>query len=145
PFFTTKPEGKGTGLGLPMVQAFALQSGGCLRIHSRPNEGTTVQIILPRAVVSGMEHDDAPADEPDGSNRTGTILVVEDDEQVRQITVSYLQGRGYQVIEAANAEAAAVLAHSTDKLDLLLTDIAMPGMEGFALANRLRAERPDLP
>jgi PAS domain S-box-containing protein len=147
PFYTTKPEGKGTGLGLPMVQAFALRSGGCLRIDSRPNEGTTVQIILPRAVVSGMGRDDAPADEAEsaGSNRTGTILVVEDDEQVRQITVNYLQDRGYQVIEAANAEAAAVLTHSTDKLDLLLTDIAMPGTEGLALAKRLRAERPDLP
>ena len=147
PFFTTKPEGKGTGLGLPMVQAFALHSGGCLRIDSRQNEGTTVQIILPRALVSGMGHDDEPADEagPAGSNRTGTILVVEDDEQVRQITVNYLQDRGYQVIEAASAEAAAVLAHSTEKLDLLLTDIALPGAEGLALARRLRAGLPDLP
>ena len=147
PFFTTKPEGKGTGLGLPMVQAFALQSGGCLRIDSRQNEGTTVQIILPRAVVSGMGHDDAPAGETAsaGLDRTGTILVVEDDEQVRQITVNYLQDRGYEVIEAANAEAAAVLAHSIDKLDLLLTDIALPGAEGLALAKRLRVGRPDLP
>ncbi len=146
PFFTTKPEGKGTGLGLPMVQAFALNSGGCLRIDSRQNEGTTVQIILPRALVSGMGDDDAPADEAGsaGSNRTGTILVVEDDEQVRQVTVNYLQDRGYQVIEAANAEAAAVLAHSTDKLDLLLTDVVLPGAEGLALAKRLRAEQPDL-
>jgi PAS domain S-box-containing protein len=147
PFFTTKPEGKGTGLGLAMVHAFARRSGGCVQIDSREGVGTTIEIILPRALVTGMAGDGASADslaeaDADGS---ATILFVEDDEQVRQITSGYLRDRGFNVIDAANAEAAIVLSHSIEKLDLLLTDVAMPGAGGPELARRLRAERPDLP
>lgn len=147
PFFTTKPQGKGTGLGLPMVHAFALRSGGCLRIDSREGHGTTVEIVLPRASVTGMERSDAGSatEAADRIGRRATILVVEDDDQVRQITVGFLRDQGYTVIEAPNAEAAVVLSHSIEELDLLLTDVVMPGAEGPVLAARMRGERPDLP
>jgi CheY-like chemotaxis protein len=145
PFFTTKPEGKGTGLGLPMVHAFALRSGGCLRIDSRDGEGTTVEIILPRASVSNMNNDTEDSQALPEPTRPATILVVEDDDQVRQITVGYLRDRGYTVVDARNAETAVVLSHSMENLDLLLTDVAMPGAAGPELARRLRLEKPDLP
>lgn len=146
-FFTTKGEGQGTGLGLAMVNGFATRSGGCLRIESRPGDGTVVEIILPRAAVSGMDRaSDVPEAGPVavGPRLKGTILLVEDDDLVREITVGYLRDQGYTVVNAPNAEAAIVLSHSIETLDLLLTDVRMPGLSGPALAERLRAERPDL-
>ena len=147
PFFTTKGEGKGTGLGLAMVHAFALRSSGTVRIESREGIGTTVSIVLPRASVIGMDAGDASPQESAATQRDrgATILVVDDDEPVRQITVGYLRDHGFNVIEAPNAEAAVVLSHSIEHLDLLLTDVSMPGADGPALAARLLAERPDLP
>jgi CheY-like chemotaxis protein len=148
PFFTTKREGQGTGLGLPMVHGFATKSGGCLRIDSRPGAGTAVDIILPRAAISGMELGEDPPAGGESAVPTPpkcTILLVGDDELVRQITVGYLRDHGYTVVEAPNAETAIVLSHSIETLDLLLTDVQMPGMAGPGLAMRLRAERPDLP
>ncbi len=145
PFFTTKEAGRGTGLGLAMVHGFAVQSGGALRIHSTPGEGTQVEIWLPRAA--------ARTDQPDGAEVTtdpalhgdATLLVVDDDNQVRPVTAGYLRDLGYSVIEAANAEAAEVLAHAAGSLDLVITDVVMPGADGPALAARLRAEWPGLP
>ena len=147
PFYTTKPIGKGTGLGLPMVHAFALHSGGCLNIESQEGIGTTVQIILPRALVTEMHWDQTGPDAPAASEpqRTATILLVEDDDQTRQVMSGYLQDRGYTVVDAPNAEAAMILSHSTGAVDLLLTDIDMPGADGPALAKRLQNEHPGLP
>nr|WP_294509911.1 PAS domain-containing protein [uncultured Rhodopila sp.] len=144
PFFTTKAAGKGTGLGLPMVQAFAERSGGCVLIDSSPSGGTIVQIVLPRAAVSGMVFE-AAGSEAAEPLRGATLLLVDDDDQLRQIMAGYLRAQGYRVIEALNAEAAVVLSHSIESLDLLLTDVAIPGASGADLAARLRAERPDLP
>jgi hypothetical protein len=106
-FFTTKAPGKGTGLGLSMVQAFAERAGGCLRIDSHPGSGTCVEIILPRACVSDMI-----ADRPDDTDAAHapwpqrTILLVDQDDQLRQIMAGYLRALGYGVTEAPNAETA---------------------------------------
>ncbi len=145
PFFTTKEAGRGTGLGLAMVHGFALQSGGALHIHSSPGEGTRVDIWLPRAVAR-MAQDEAtePAIDP-RLHGDATLLVADDDDQVRPVTAGFLRELGYTVIEAANAEAAEVLAHAAGNVDLLVTDVVMPGADGPALAARLRADWPDLP
>ena len=146
PFFTTKAIGKGTGLGLPMVHAFAARSGGCLRIESDPGSGTLVEIILPRAAGTGMAAETETTDaDAVAALRTATILVVDHDEQLRQIMAGYLRAQGYRIIEAPNAETAIVLSHAIETLDLLLTEVAMPGASGPQLAGRLRAERPGLP
>lgn len=148
PFFTTKPPGKGTGLGLAMVHSFAEQSGGCLRITSRPGTGTTAEIVLPRAAIvslgtvgNGLN----PVALDLTLHGNATILLVEDDELVRPMTAGLLRDFGYTVIEAASAEAAAALVHTLKRLDLVVTDVAMPGADGPTLAARLRAERPALP
>ncbi|MFL5258037.1 MAG: ATP-binding protein [Rhodopila sp.] len=146
PFFTTKEQGKGTGLGLAMVNGFAEQSGGCLRIESAPGSGTTIEIILPRA--------DRPVAENDGRGESvldsmlhgdATILVVDDDEPVRTTIAGLLRDLGYTVIEARNAEVAQVLVHTLARLDLVITDVMMPGATGPVLAAKLRAEHPALP
>jgi PAS domain S-box-containing protein len=144
PFFTTKPAGKGTGLGLPLVQAFAERSGGCVLIDSIPGSGTTVEIILPRAAVSGMAFE-AAACEAAEPLPGATLLLVDSDDQLRQITGGYLRAQGYHVIEAPNAETAIVLSHSIENLDMLLTDVTATGISGRQLVARLRADRPDLP
>ncbi len=144
PFFTTKPQGKGTGLGLAMVNDFANQSGGCLMIDSPPDGGTLIEIILPRAAVTaardGTPEAAQPADGPGGS-----ILLVEDDDHLQRIATGLLRDWGYRVVHARNAEAAEVLAHGMPALDLLVTDVALPGATGPQLIARLRAERPGLP
>ena len=142
PFFTTKEPGKGTGLGLAMVHGFAEHSGGCLRIESQEGQGTLVEIVLARA-----DQDIAPGTETLDSARHGdaTILVVEDNEQIRFMTAGILRDLRYTVIEARNAEAAFALVHTLDRLDLVITDVVMPGADGPTLINRLRTERPGLP
>jgi signal transduction histidine kinase len=153
PFFTTKPKGKGTGLGLAMVGRFAEQSNGRLRIESSPGAGTTIELVLPRAAVIGLPApqsaaaDEAPAAgvlDPLTHGRA-SILVVEDDEQVRLVTATFLRDLGYTVTDAANAEAAEALAQAMEAIDLLVTDVSLPGVDGPALAARLRIERPSLP
>ncbi len=144
PFFTTKPPGKGTGLGLSMVFGFVKQSGGHARIYSEPGEGTTVRIYLP---CTGQGEIPAP-DRPD---RTGVrrgcehILVVEDDAPVRKHLVAQLCDLGYRITTSRNgAEALEILEH-TDGIDLMFTDIVMPGgMNGRQLADAALAQRPDL-
>jgi CheY-like chemotaxis protein len=131
-----------------MVHGFASRAGGCLRIESRVGIGTTVEIVLPRAAVSELGSSPAGGESADGiaadGSRPATILVVEDDEQVRQVIAGYLGERGYTIVEAPTAEAALVLSHSIETLDLLLTDVGMPGAAGPALVQRWRVERPDL-
>ena len=146
PFFTTKEVGKGTGLGLSMVYGFAKQSGGYVHIDSVPDAGTTVNLYLPRAADGEAEagaEESVPAIKL--GNRDETILVVEDDDDVRTYTVEILRELGYRVIEAHDGQTALGLLSRTEQLvHLLLTDVVMPAMSGSELADRARAIRPDM-
>jgi signal transduction histidine kinase len=139
PFFTTKQVGQGTGLGLSMVYGFIKQSGGHVKIYSEPGHGTTVKLYLPR-VRNGARQQPAqpgndPAVEPSGS---GTILVVEDDEDVRAYAARVLREQGYRVIEAADGPAALKLLEGGERVDLLFTDVVLPQMNGRELAEAAR-------
>jgi two-component system NtrC family sensor kinase len=144
PFFTTKAAGAGTGLGLSQVYGFIRQSGGHVRIYSEIGEGTTVKIYLPRSFARdkplnlGKAADDAPA----GSQET--VLVVEDDADVRAYVVETLSTLNYSVREAADAQAALRILDDSGPVDLLLTDVVMPGMNGRALAEAAKLRRPGL-
>jgi PAS domain S-box-containing protein len=125
PFFTTKPEGRGTGLGLSMVYGFVKQSGGHVKIYSEPGEGTTVKIYLPRST----QGEDRVVELEEESVRGGdeTVLVAEDDEQVRETVVGLLADLGYRVLKARDAESALSIIESGIAIDLLFTDVVMPG------------------
>ncbi|MCK0195309.1 PAS domain S-box protein [Ancylobacter sp. 6x-1] len=125
PFFTTKPEGKGTGLGLSMVYGFVKQSGGHVAIYSEPGEGTTVKIYLPRSTRT--EDERVLSDEGPVKGGSETILVVEDDRGVRETVVETLRGLGYRVLQAPDPAAALVIVESGVALDLVFTDVVMPG------------------
>jgi len=143
PFFTTKDVGEGTGLGLSMVQGFAEQSGGILRLESVVGEGTTVRLYLPRAErveTAAAETDDAEA--PGGA---ATVLVVEDDEAVLDLVSTSLNGLGYTVLTARAGDEALTKLGADGAIDLLLTDMVMPGgMNGLNLAHRAREIVPGL-
>jgi len=145
PFFTTKELGRGTGLGLATVYGIVRQSGGQIQVSSRPGDGSTFTVYLPRMDShgrSGLALAGAPEPVPGG---TETVLVVEDEEAVRHLVCRVLRAKGYRVLEAPHAEAALLLAGSTrTPIDLLLTDMVMPGMGGTALAAELTASRPSL-
>lgn len=145
PFFTTKPIGQGTGLGLSMVYGFARQSGGFATIESRMGEGTSVSLLLPRATAEAEER---PVVEPVreiGRGRGETIVVVEDDEVVRTLAVETLTGIGYQVHAATTGGEGARLLNELGAVDLLLSDIGLPGgVSGKQLVDAARATRPDL-
>ena len=148
PFFTTKEVGKGSGLGLSMVYGFVKQSGGHVRIDSVEGRGTTIALYLPRADGNDAETPERGPEAGDDATIVGgteTILVVEDDAAVRQVATSLLTELGYRVIEADNgANALAVLAQAED-VDLLFSDIIMPGgMNGVELARRAKANDPTL-
>ena len=145
PFFTTKEVGKGTGLGLSQVYGFARQSGGHVKIYSEFGAGTTIKIYLPRRVgVDG----EMPAEDPmkaRGALGLETILVVEDDDALRTYTSDVLRELGYRVFEAANGAAAIANLHQIDAIDLLLTDVVMPGgVNGRQLAAEAIRRRPSL-
>ncbi len=145
PFFTTKPVGEGTGLGLAMVYGFVKQSGGYINVSSEVGRGTTVQIYLPRidAEVKPQEPAAAPREELTGDE---TILVAEDDQAVRQMIVRFFRQYGYTVLEAGNAQEALPLGeHYSGAIDLLISDVVMPGMNGPELAAKLRKVRPKMP
>ncbi len=146
PFFTTKPVGKGTGLGLSQVQGFTQQSGGGLVISSSRGEGTTITLRFPRhaaASLSRREERDGPIAAPKAE--TGElVLIVEDEDQVRALVVEALDELGYATREAHDAESALAAMAEAPKIDLLLTDIVMPGMNGRDLARAARAAHPDL-
>lgn len=144
PFFTTKAVGKGTGLGLSVVYGIVTQSGGWVEVVSEVARGTELKIYMPRADAPKSTAGDAgrPADAPTGSE---TILLVEDEELVRSMAAEVLRLRGYTVVEAASAEQALTLARQwTGRLDLVLTDVVMPGMSGPDMAAVLVEERPGL-
>jgi PAS domain S-box-containing protein len=146
PFFTTKEVGKGTGLGLSMVYGFVKQSGGHLAIESEAGQGTIVRIYLPRLLGDAAQEDEpAEAPVPEGT-REETILVCEDDDDVRAYTVEVLRELGYRVLEAHDAPSALrLLERQESKVDLLFTDVVLPGgMTGAVLAREARALRPEL-
>jgi PAS domain S-box-containing protein len=142
PFFTTKPVGKGTGLGLSQIHGFAAQSGGRADIESREGEGTTLRIFLPRA--TGAVASPRPCETGIARGDGTTVLLVEDNEQVRAFAESLLADLDYAVVSASSAETA-LQALAASQVDLLFTDVMMPGMSGVELAERARALRPDLP
>jgi PAS domain S-box-containing protein len=144
PFFTTKDIGKGSGLGLSMVYGFVKQSGGQIRAASDPGKGTTLKLYFPRAETSDDQRaaDDMPPSVIGGNE---TILVVEDDRLVRENLIDQLQGLGYQVLAAKTAPEALDIMRQPVGIDLLFTDIVMPGgMDGVQLANAAKLLRPQL-
>ncbi len=142
PFFTTKVAGKGTGLGLATVYGIIQQNGGSIRVDSEPRKGTTFTIHLPR-IDSGMTSEQRPAFEADGLQGVETILVVEDQEPVRELAARVLRLHGYRVLEAAHPEDALLQSACFDgPIHLMLTDVIMPGMTGPELAARIRPLRP---
>ncbi len=144
PFFTTKELGRGTGLGLATVYGIVRQSGGQIQVASRPSEGSTFTVYFPRVESPGRSAPLPPGPEP-APGGSETVLVVEDEEAVRHLVCRVLRGKGYRVLDAPHAEAALELASDRrETIDLLLTDMIMPGLGGAALAARLVAERPAL-
>jgi CheY-like chemotaxis protein len=142
PFFTTKDVGKGTGLGLSMVYGFAQQSGGSMQIRSEPGQGTVVKLFFPR--VAASQANVAPsAGQPVTPAGSETILVVEDDAMVRAYVEGELKALGYRVIVTPNAPAALEILRGLEKIDLLLSDVVMPGgMFGTELAREAARLRP---
>ncbi|MBR0815113.1 PAS domain S-box protein [Bradyrhizobium diazoefficiens] len=145
PFFTTKEVGKGSGLGLSMVYGFAKQSGGHISIYSEIGLGTTVRIYLPRADTGQSQAD--PSDGEDAAPRGyETILIAEDDPFVRSSVVRRVEALGYRVVAAVNGKEALQQLHTDPSIDMLFTDIVMPGgMNGWELSDQARRIRPGLP
>ena len=145
PFFTTKPIGQGTGLGLSMIYGFAQQSGGHVSLDSLPNQGTCVRLYLPRLNLLEPER---PVVETLSAAPTATcgetVVVVEDDPAVRMLVLDLLKELGYLAHEAADASAALPLLESEMRVDLLVTDVGLPGMNGRQLAEIARQHRPGL-
>ncbi|MBE0606640.1 MAG: response regulator [Deltaproteobacteria bacterium] len=143
PFFTTKEKGSGTGLGLATAYGAVKQSGGSIEVYSEVGKGTTFKIHLPRVEEEEKPVKDArPADLPHG---TETVLLVEDEDTVRNLCSRILRDLGYQVMQArSGAEAVAAAVARTDRIDLLLTDVVMPGMSGKELATQLVPHHPEM-
>lgn len=157
PFFTTKPAGRGSGLGLSQVYGFIKQSGGHIQVYSEVGHGTSIKMYLPRKLAPGEETGEAPpatieetpepvaATETDPPPRRTKILVVEDQEAVRQVACGFLTGFGYDVVEAENAAEALGKLREHPDIDLMFSDVVMPGgMNGFELAKAAYSIRPDL-
>ncbi|WP_371099778.1 ATP-binding protein [Pseudomonas sp. 313] len=146
PFFTTKPMGQGTGLGLSMIYGFARQSGGQLRLRSTPGEGTTVCLYLPLRPVEQPGETPLADGRPcplEGAN--ATVLVVDDEPTVRMLVTDLLRELGYVIIEAADGAGGLEVLHSDARIDLLVTDVGLPGgMNGRQLADAARVHRPAL-
>jgi PAS domain S-box-containing protein len=144
PFFTTKPLGQGTGLGLSMVYGFAQQSGGEVRIHSTPDVGTTVSLYLPATEMEAAASEPEPA-AIDSSGEGQCVLLVEDDEAVRTLVRVVLEQLGYVALEASEALVAIPILASARRIDLMISDVGLPGMNGRELAEVARKHRPELP
>ncbi|MBC3962727.1 ATP-binding protein [Pseudomonas simiae] len=144
PFFTTKPIGQGTGLGLSMIYGFARQSRGHVTLHSEVGKGTTVSLFLPRFI--GEITANLPADPtlPPFANAGETVLIVEDDPAVRVLVSAVLKELGYAFVEASDADTAVPIIESDQRIDLMISDVGLPGMNGRQLAEIGRQIRPDL-
>jgi two-component system cell cycle sensor histidine kinase/response regulator CckA len=143
PFFTTKAVGKGTGLGLATVHGIVMRSGGSVNVYSEVGRGTSFKVYLPRADAEEVVVDAPP---PFARPRAGaqTVLVVEDAEELRELTSRLLRRQGYTVLLAANADEALQLFERNPSIDVLLTDVVMPGASGPELTRRLVERRPEL-
>lgn len=144
PFYTTKPLGEGTGLGLSMIYGFIQQSRGHVMIDSEEGRGTTIRLFLPRHV--GIVEDEALVGDtatPTGAGET--VLVIEDDMSVRLLVMQVLEELGYQGIETSDGRQAMPILESSRKIDLLISDVGLPGLNGRQLAEIARERRPDLP
>ena len=145
PFFTTKEKGRGTGLGLATVYGIVKQAGGDIWVYSEPGHGSTFKLYFPRVAEPVSELTAAGEVEDSAGNARETILLVEDEEAVRELTLKMLHTLGYSVLMAENGEhALGVSRGHTGDLSLLLTDVVMPGMSGRQLADALILERPDI-
>jgi CheY-like chemotaxis protein len=146
PFFTTKPTGQGTGLGLSMVYGFGRQSGGLVRIESEVDVGTTVQIYLPRHEGESFAEDPEPVAATMPRAEAGqTVLIVDDEASVRMLVTEVLNDLGYTSIEAADGSAGLRVLESNARIDLLVTDVGLPGgINGRQMADAARRTRPDL-
>ncbi len=143
PFFTTKSTGAGTGLGLSSAYGFVKQSGGHLLIHTHPGHGTRIDMLFPKSARPTAPERAAKAATAAGAGET--ILLVEDDARVRRVAAQRLRGLGYAVLEATNGEQALLKLEQTPSIDLLFSDLVMPGMSGDELTVRAREMRPGLP
>lgn len=146
PFFTTKDTGKGTGLGLAMVFGFAKQSSGHIELYSESGEGTTVRLYLPRAADGTRAEPSRAGAQVELPRGSATVLVVENEPAIREITTAILRDLAYCVLEAANGmEALEVFGENANKVDLLLADVVLPGgMRGSEVARRITESRPEV-
>jgi PAS domain S-box-containing protein len=145
PFFTTKPVGQGTGLGLSQVFGFVKQSGGTVKLQSEVGEGTTVKIYLPRVDASAVARLERESDVVPGGNSNETVLVVEDEDDVRAYSIECLQDLGFSVLHSADGPSALRLIADHPEIRLLFTDVGLPHMNGRELAQEARRLRPELP
>ncbi|MFE8645982.1 ATP-binding protein [Sphingomonas sp. NCPPB 2930] len=145
PFYTTKPIGQGTGLGLSMIYGFVKQSQGHVKLYSEPGRGTTAKIYLPRHHGAAAEPETLPQLRDDHRSEDGeTLLVVEDEPVVRALVLDLLQGLGYRTLESPDGAAALRILQGPQRVDLLVTDVGLPGMNGRQLYDAAVATRPDL-
>jgi CheY-like chemotaxis protein len=143
PFYTTKPIGQGTGLGLSQLHGFVKQSGGHVALYSEVGQGTTVKIYLPRYYGAVVEEPQVATDLPVAAAKE-TVLIVEDEDTVRMLVMDVLDELGYGAHEAVDATSALRILEGEARIDLLITDVGLPGMNGRQLADRARELRPGL-
>ena len=142
PFFTTKGVGQGTGLGLATVYGIVIQNHGFINVYSEPGQGTVFRIYLPRLVEDAVAEEPSPATMPSGS---GTILLVEDEEMLLWMTTKLLEEMGYKVIQAQTPQTAInICENGEQEIDLILTDVVMPGMNGREMVERIRINHPEI-
>jgi len=144
PFFTTKPIGQGTGLGLSMIYGFSKQSGGHVSIDSEIDKGTTVKLYLPRFQGETLPHTSMDTEQTPDALEGETVLIVEDDPAVRVLVSAVLSELGYGFVEASDADGAVPILDSAQRIDLLISDVGLPGMNGRQLAEIGRQYRPEL-
>jgi CheY-like chemotaxis protein len=143
PFFTTKERGKGTGLGLSTVYGIVRQSGGAIRVFSEPGRGTSFKIYLP--IIDDSPHEAQTRETPTRLDGAETILVVDDDVLVRSVARKALESKGYTVLQAASGqEALEVCARDPQAVDLVLSDVVIPGINGLELTRRIRECHPNI-
>jgi hypothetical protein len=144
PFFTTKPIGQGTGLGLSMIYGFARQSNGQVTIDSRPGQGTSVKLYLPRHHGEIDTEHASPVRAAEHAATGETVLVVEDEPVVRGVVLEMLGEQGYRTLQAVDGPSGLKILRSGARIDLLVTDVGLPGMNGRQLADQARETRPEL-